>query len=385
MKSLTEKQLRTLLETRWDDMQRVFPGYSRRFLEAERRRAKDALPTDTRVAIDADRLASAARLRESERLYRAALDESARVRLQLDQLMRVPAASPRDVTIKSKPGEREATALILSSDWHCEEEVKPSKVNGLNEYNLEIFDSRSRWFFHNAAKMLHKEAKSINIRNAILWLGGDGFSGHIHNDLKASTLIGPIPAASLYQNTIIGGVEYLLMETPADFVVTLVISLGNHSRITDEIRVQTEADNSLEAFIATNLARHFASNRRVRVVFEGSYLTYVEVHGRLIRFHHGHAIKYKDGVGGLTIPVAKRIDRWNQGRHAYLDCFGHFHTLMFGQNFISNGSLIGYSPFAVKIGAPPQPPQQAFALIDSKYGLTVRAPILLEDVSAKAA
>ena len=50
-----------------------------------------------------------------------------------------------------------------------------------------------------------------------------------------------------------------------------------------------------------------------------------------------------------------------------------------GGNFISNGSLIGYNAFAVKIGASYEPPRQAFCLIDSKRGKTGVFPIFVED------
>jgi hypothetical protein len=72
------------------------------------------------------------------------------------------------------------------------------------------------------------------------------------------------------------------------------------------------------------------------------------------------------------------IANWNRARKADLDVFGHFHYLFWGGNFVANGSLIGYGPFSERIAAPFQRPQQAFFLIDSQFGLTMQAPILLE-------
>jgi hypothetical protein len=201
-------------------------------------------------------------------------------------------------------------------------------------------------------------------------------SGSIHDDLEASNLLGPMDAAALVQDTIAGGIVRLLDELP-DIKLTVVWSCGNHSRVTKKMRVQTEHTNSLEWLIGHSVARYFAGNERVQFVRERAYLTYLEIGKWTIRFHHGHAIRYEGGIGGLTIPAAKAIDGWNKGRHADLDVFGHYHQLFFGPNFVANGSLIGYSPYAVKLKAAFQQPQQAFFLIDSKYGLTVRAPILL--------
>ncbi len=36
---------------------------------------------------------------------------------------------------------------------------------------------------------------------------------------------------------------------------------------------------------------------------------------------------------------------------------------------VTNGSLIGYNAYAQKIGASPEPPMQAFFLIDQERGL----------------
>jgi hypothetical protein len=46
---------------------------------------------------------------------------------------------------------------------------------------------------------------------------------------------------------------------------------------------------------------------------------------------------------------------------------------------VTNGSLIGFNPFAVSIGAKYEPPQQAFFLVDSKRGKTASYPIWVED------
>jgi hypothetical protein len=56
----------------------------------------------------------------------------------------------------------------------------------------------------------------------------------------------------------------------------------------------------------------------------------------------------------------------------------HFHQLRDGGNFVSNGSLIGWSSYAVSIKAEFEKPKQAFFLIDRKRGKTVSAPILFD-------
>ena len=89
-------------------------------------------------------------------------------------------------------------------------------------------------------------------------------------------------------------------------------------------------------------------------------------------------MRYKGGVGGITIPINKAIDKMDRSRKADITVMGHFHTLTFGDRFIINGSMIGFGVYSDVISAAFERPQQAFFIIDSKHGLTVRAPILLE-------
>jgi hypothetical protein len=40
-----------------------------------------------------------------------------------------------------------------------------------------------------------------------------------------------------------------------------------------------------------------------------------------------------------------------------------------------NGSVVGYNGYAMAIKATPEPPQQAFYILDSKRGKTCKSPI----------
>jgi len=81
----------------------------------------------------------------------------------------------------------------------------------------------------------------------------------------------------------------------------------------------------------------------------------------------------------LTIPLNKKIARWDTGNRAHLTTLGHFHQKVDGGSFLVNGSLIGYNEFAQAIGASYEPPQQVFYLIDARNGgeKTVVAPVFV--------
>lgn len=377
IEQLSDDQLKLLLDTKEDNWSAVFQGYPKAFLRRERERARSVFPAELFIDLDAKKKLEGNRLREVDRLYQASQKELERVKNQLAQALDFPDLSPRDVSIKSNGARHEATALALASDWHCEEEVTLESTNGLNEYNLEVFDYRSRWFFANTLKLLKKEAEGAEINHLILAVLGDMFSGAIHRDIR--TLLGPTQAVALAGDTIAGGIRQILRETPKSFKVTVVFKWGNHSRTTDEQMIASESDFSLEWLMAHHIAQLFKDEPRVQVVREQSLLTYVKVYDTMVRFLHGHAIGYSGGVGGVTIPIRKALMEWDKGIKADLTVMGHFHQYLPARSFIVNGSMIGWNPFATWVKAAPEKPVQAFCLIDSKHGLTVQAPILLQD------
>lgn len=126
-----------------------------------------------------------------------------------------------------------------------------------------------------------------------------------------------------------------------------------------------------------NLANIFADNQRVKFLISDGYHLYVKIFDYTLRFHHGHQMKYLGGVSGLSLPALKAIAQWDKGIKADFDFFGHFHNFQRHSKFISNGSLIGYNAYALSLKATYEQPNQIFALIDKKHGLTVTCPIFL--------
>lgn len=156
-----------------------------------------------------------------------------------------------------------------------------------------------------------------------------------------------------------------------------VVNFTGNSRITEKQRVATEHGNSLEWLMYMNLEQYFRGNDRVKFVINEGYHTFVDIYSYSIRFHHGHSIRFAGGVGGIYIPVNKAINQWNKAKKADLDCFGHFHQMKDGGTFISNGSLIGWNAYAIKIKADFEKPKQAFFLVDKKRFVICVRPIIL--------
>ncbi len=270
----------------------------------------------------------------------------------------------------------EATAVAVFSDSHLAETVKPENVNERNEYNLEIAKARCERFFISLVKLVNIFGKESKINNLILALLGDLINGQLREEAMENNSLRPMHEMLMMRDIVAAGIRYLLDNTSLNLIIPC--HSGNHARMTKKIHISTEAGNSLEYALYHILARDFKGNERVKFIIPESYHSFIDVGGITIRFHHGHAMRYMGGVGGIYICINKAIAQWNKVKRADLDVFGHFHQLRDGGNFICNGSIIGWNEYANFIKADYEKPKQTFFLVDHKRGeKTVTAPIFL--------
>lgn len=309
--------------------------------------------------------------------YRWALREIRRKEAEVESILELKQATQSFEIFPRKKTGGEATAVLVASDWHVDETVKPQQVSNLNSFNPQIAKSRSEYFFRNGLKLIKMFGKDVEINTIILPLLGDFISGSIHEELMEGNSMLPMQAIMYAKELLMSGIKFLLKNSDCKLVIPCVT--GNHSRITARMRHATEKGNSLEFFMYHTMAQQL-KDKRVKFIIPEGYHCYITVYDQVIRFHHGHAIRYAGGVGGIYIPVNKAIAQWNKAKHADLDCFGHFHQFKDGGNFNTNGSLIGYNAFALSIKADFEPPRQTLFLIDKKRGKTLVAPILLKRV-----
>lgn len=272
---------------------------------------------------------------------------------------------------KGKPGN--ATAILLLSDFHCEEPVDPKKVNGLNEYNMEIADASIKETFQRALMLLRHERGLVNIKDLVIWLGGDFLSGAIHPELIETSGLAPLATCRWVSQRLHDGIKFLLDNGDLDHI-TIVTSYGNHGRTTEKRRISTGADNSYEYHMYRVMEGAFRDERLSWKIGEG-YHNYLDVQGYLCRFAHGDALRYHGAIGGITTTVEKAIRAWNAEIHADWDFMGHFHQHRVAPHWVMNGSLIGYSPYCIEIKAEFEVPSQTFCVIDSDRGMTVAKKI----------
>lgn len=330
------------------------------------------------VAVNAD--AEASRLRGEltalRKKYDAAIHELEREREASSNLKALANIGTKKLSRKRPAGKRpEATAVLVLSDWHVEEWVDPKTNVPGNEYTLEIADRRIKQLVQRASMLIEHEKHLTGIRRIVVAALGDYITGHIHDDLVEVTQLAPL-AAKRWAGQRLNGVIGAMSEIAPVLVAT---SSGNHGRSTKFPRMATENDHSFEQDMYITMA---AEERRPNVGWQigNGYLNIVDLDGFLVRLHHGHAIRFGGGVGGLTIPANKAIANWNISRRVHLDVFGHWHTFSWlPYRFVANGSLIGHNAFADRIKAEFQPPSQSLIIIDHEHNRVTKVlPIFVQ-------
>lgn len=322
-----------------------------------------------RARVDREKmLREMADLRE---MVNALKSENADLRQMVDLAERLEESSvqPMEIRPLRKNAKAEGAVLANLSDTHAFETVRPEQVSGLNRHTPAIGRARQEEFFRGVLKWTKIHRSELELPTLVLaWLG-DLITNQLHDDQVECNAGTPQEEILFEMEVLQGGLDFLLKEGGFEKIVVVAVD-GNHGRDTEKMRHANRVQHSHEWLMYHVLRKLYAHEKRLEWRIAEGLHTYVEVFGKTVRYHHGDKIKYKGGVGGITIPVNKAIEQWNKGRAAYLDIFGHWHQALLGQNFISNGSTIGYSTFSLDNKLPFELPMQTLAVIDKKRWLT---------------
>jgi hypothetical protein len=285
---------------------------------------------------------------------------------------------PKIKRVELASGVREATAVAMLSDLHVEERVLKGDTPIGNVYNLSIAETRLGRAFSGVEWLINHHSSDWKIRNLVLWFGGDMMSGQIHEENLETSDGTPIETLLWLYPRLVAGVRQLLSGLDLTSL-QLICSYGNHGRDTKKCRFAKGAGHSYEWGMYQRLAHDLADDKRVQVLADPSEHQYTTVYDWDLHFHHGHRINYGGGVGGIMIPINKAVSQWDKVRHCDFHHFGHFHQYFDHGNVTGNGSLIGYNSYAMGIKASPEPPQQAFYLLDSKRAKCCMSPIWVSE------
>lgn len=277
---------------------------------------------------------------------------------------------------------RAAVACSVLSDIHYSETILPEEIDYCNAYNVRIADLRIRKYFENLVSLQTKHCTGFDYSGTVLSFLGDFISGSIHDELAQTNEISDYEAVLRLSSSLTSGLRMLAGEVGRVHVKCVT---GNHPRNSRKPRFKERNTHNLDWLIYHVTARDFVGDPRVTFeVSEAADLQFRVLNTTYLATH-GDQFKGGSGIAAALSPLLlgdhrKRKRASSIGNPYDWMVMGHFHNLMLGvYGILMNGALCGYNEYAYGNNFPYEPASQAFWVNDAKYGVTVRAPILVQD------
>lgn len=318
-------------------------------------------------------------VRELERL-RVSLDMANKALTVVSAAEGAELEPPRWMS-PNKPRSSAATLLIMLSDTHFDEIVNPDEMDGLNAYNREIAVIRLERWAQNVVKLARHYLAGVKYDGICLLLGGDIFSGDIHEELKETNADSMLGSLLFWSEQLAAAIGLLADEFGKVHVASVV---GNHGRTSRKPRAKQRVKTNFDWLVSKMVERHFSGDSRLTFQIPESADCLIEIysHGHLMT--HGDQVNGGGGIGGIYPPIMRLRARKAQHHLSVGSSFstlwmGHWHQYLSTPSLIINGSLKGYDEYAKISNFGYEPPQQALAVVTPERAITIQAPVFCQD------
>lgn len=288
---------------------------------------------------------------------------------------------PKWLAPPSSGKKKHATLALLLSDTHFDEVVLPEEVGYLNAYNRQIAEVRLQTWAQNSIKMAKHYLSGMTYDGAVVMLGGDIFSGDIHEELAQTnedTMLGSL----LHWSEQISAALLVIADEFGKVHVPCVP--GNHGRMSRKPRMKLRAKTNFDWLLGKMIERHLSSDKRFTFQISENADTLIKIynHGHLLT--HGDQVSGGGGIGGIWPPIMRMRARKSQraldvGEPFSTLWMGHWHQYISTPYMIVNGSTKGLDEYAWISNFGYEPPQQALAIVTPEHNITIQAPIFCED------
>ncbi len=297
-----------------------------------------------------------------------------------------PVEPPR---IEHSTGKSPAEMMTAVSDYHAGRVTKLTVMEGLNEYNWEIFCAR--WWQHvvKVIEITRIFRHEHDIRKLFIAMLGDLFNNetrieNIRNNVDWNSRL-VFKVASVYFQ----GLRALLTEFDELDIIGIA---GNESRLPEKISFQDPTNNwdwvlyqLLKVMLADEVSRgrvNFVIPDSAAVVAVRESGNYLLSHGNEIRGGYAGLPHYGIARRAANEHELRRPSRWNpQGQDFDYWFFAHFHTQMATdhERHFCNGSGCGADPYARTGLGRGGPAMQRLLVLTEKHGVTYQAGLSLQD------
>lgn len=315
-------------------------------------------------------------------------NEVAELRKMLDRIAEVRVADtlvPKWQTNTHAKGKNRATGLLVLSDLHLDEVVDQFEMVGLNKYNREIAQQRLQKVIDSTVKVLREYVTGVTIDGIVVCLAGDIITGEIHDELARTNEV-PVQASIAYWVPVLASALSHLADEFGQVSVHCIP--GNHDRSYHKNPSKQRAESSHAWVIYNWLADSLRADERVQFVISTAAEQRFDIYETRFYMHHGDGFRSAGGVGGLYPSLLKWLLKTHQIYSIMNDdwqfaIMGHWHQLLWGSDFIVNGSLKGFDEYALSGKFGYEQAQQALMVVTPEHGITNRMNIFAQDGEAE--
>ncbi len=273
-----------------------------------------------------------------------------------------------------------ATPVLMLSDLHLDEVVDLHEMDGLNSYDRETAQARLERIVEGTVKLSKQYVAGVHLDGIVVALLGDIITGVIHEEL-AVTNEAPVPATiAHWVPQLASAIKYLADEFGRVFVPCVD---GNHDRTYRKVPMKKRAESSNAWVVYNWLADLCRPDERITFGITPSPEQIIPVYDTTFLLTHGDGFRSQGGVGGIYPALLKFLLRKSAlystaGRHVDYTLMGHWHQLLWGQDFVVNGSPKGYDEYAKANGFGFERPQQGLFIVTPENGIVQRMPVFAD-------
>lgn len=283
-------------------------------------------------------------------------------------------------------GSHSEDAVLLISDTHFGDVIRPGDTSGFPEFDLPIAGNRFGYTMEKARQILAIQRSAYPIKKLHVWFGGDMGNGDLHDaPLSNSLFIGP--QVDFTFKMLKMGIEELASLTIPDpetgvrvvEQIELLFTCGNHMRESTAkfMPLKYQAQRTFDWLIYQLLIEWFKDTPHVSITQEMSPYIFKNIRGHRYGFAHGMQVGYRNSpdaqcksMDAFLKTIRSLFDSPEFRRKNGLDgatfsrmCIGDIHVPVCFPRLISNGSLNGQNELGVNWGLEPIPcVQQLFGV-----------------------
>ncbi len=270
-----------------------------------------------------------------------------------------------------------AVATAFLSDLHLDEVVDPKQVGGVNAYNRGIAEKRLRKFFDSTLQLTFDHMKGIKIEGLVLPLGGDIFSGNIHEELRLTNEATMFQSMLYWSEKLAAGIQMVASEFKSVHIPCVV---GNHGRTSHKPVAKNRPQDNFDWFLYHLLARFLKDVPNITWSISESADEMFRIYDTTFLLTHGDQFRGGGGISGLLSPLMIGSHRKSKRQQAIRRPYdwmvmGHWHQYSMFKGIIVNGSLKGYDEYAFISNFDFEPPRQAYWLTQPRHGITISGPL----------